>query len=78
VKELKDSALIPGVRPQTAKSSSSKSGGFGTIMGMGRNKSKHERSGSIRSISSAGSGNIIQPIPGLNAGRTHGEQWLSR
>ncbi|KAG9231692.1 hypothetical protein BJ875DRAFT_468735 [Amylocarpus encephaloides] len=53
VKELKDSNLIPGARPQTAKSVSSKSG-WG--LSIGRNKSKHERSNSAKSNETFGIG----------------------
>jgi hypothetical protein len=66
VKELKDSTLVPETRPHTARSTSSKSSGFGTLIGMGRNKSKHERNGSLRSVSSVGSGNMPMSITGRN------------
>jgi hypothetical protein len=76
LKELKDMALMPETRPQTARSTSSKSG-LGTIMGMGRIKSKHSRNGSVRSVSSAGSGNMVQPMPAVNTVRSQAEQWAS-
>jgi hypothetical protein len=78
VKELKDGALVPETRPQTARSASSKSSGFGTIIGMGRNKSKHERNGSVRSVSSTGSGVMAMSVPGLNLMRPQVEQWNNR
>ncbi|KAH6671839.1 hypothetical protein B0J14DRAFT_81810 [Halenospora varia] len=79
LKETESRAGPSNPRPVSARSPTSKSSGmsFGSMFPIGRSKTKHERSGSIRSTGSGGSSSMVAGQPGLEVVRQHGSSWKS-